>query len=249
MKNRIPYLRKEKIMELLSSKDVITIDEIQNSIPDISTSSIRRDLKTLESEGRVVLLSGGAVRSANENLDLPIVEKSYHNKNEKNVIAEMAAELVDEGDTIFIDSGTSCTAFASKLLNRNITIVTTNTSLTTLKFAKAQVMLLGGISSYERSSVYGPVTEKNMTQFYFSKAFIGTSGLDVNKGATTANIFESNVKRLAHEASKTTYVLCDSSKFGRIFANSAFLLQDIIVISDKWDDSIGNVVPMITPDQ
>lgn len=243
----IPYLRKTKILEELANKDIVVIDDLLNILPEVSISTIRRDLKELENEKKVVLLTGGAVKLNSSTLELPISTKIELNKKKKNVIAELAYNLIKDGETIYLDSGTTCTLLAEKLLEKQLTIVTSNMSLANLRFPKSEVIFLGGMINEDISSLYGPITDNNLKMFNFDKAFIGTSGISVTMGISTPNIFEANKKAIAKQLARESYILCDSSKFNKGMSSKAFELDDCIVVSNKYDAEISAKVKMIVP--
>lgn len=114
----IPYVRQEKIIEILETRELIRIEELQKLIPEVSISTLRRDLKELESLNKVQTLSGGAVKISSSVSELPMSTKSSLQTKEKLYIAELAAREVVAGETIYLDSGSTCTALLTELLKR-----------------------------------------------------------------------------------------------------------------------------------
>lgn len=244
----IPYLRKEKILTLLNDKELVTLEEIKEIISDTSISTLRRDLKTLEEQGKVVLLTGGAVKLSTNEADLPVSSKEAIHKEDKDQIAYLASQLINDGDLIYLDSGTTCTALMKYLNNRNITVVTSNTAI--LQFVDtliAEVIFVGGRLNDSLSSVSGPLTENNLSIFNFDKAFIGANGIDVEKGVTTPSIIEANKKQLVAKNSKEVYLLCDSSKFNRVAAVKSFDIDECSIISNNYNEDIGAHTKIIYP--
>lgn len=246
----IPYLRREKILTLLSDKDLVTLNEIQEYISNISISTLRRDLKYLEEEGKVVLLTGGAVKLCSADSDLPVSAKQSMHKKDKEIIALLASEIIKDGDIIYLDSGTTCTALMEHIYSRKITIITSNTAiLQYVDILVAEVIFLGGKLNDSLSSVSGPLTDNNISIFNFDKAFIGANGVDINRGVTTPSITEANKKQRVIKQSNEVFLLCDSSKFNKVLMTKSFDIEQCIIISDKYDNEIGSRTKMIVPEK
>ncbi|MFX3616462.1 MAG: glucose PTS transporter subunit IIA [Sporolactobacillus sp.] len=244
----IPYERQKEIVRLLINKDIIKIDELQTHLPNISMSTLRRDLKALESDGKIEYLVGGAVKAVTPTGELPMSKKTMLHSKKKEQIADRAAEEVREGESIYIDSGSNSALLLTRLLDKPITIYTTNTMIFNItRHVEAIVVLLGGRYNGAISSLSGTLTENNLRDLYFDKAFLGVNGVDGEKGVTTPNIAEATKKRLIKSNAKKTYLLCDSSKFHRNSTVRAFDLEDVILISDKDDATLSKHVPILVP--
>ncbi|KRL14521.1 DeoR/GlpR family DNA-binding transcription regulator [Schleiferilactobacillus perolens] len=242
----IPYERQEKILAILADHDLVKIDELQSQLPDVSASTLRRDIKTLESENKIEHLIGGAIKVASATGEVPIVQKIAINSGAKRAIAERAAKEIHEQDSIYVDSGSNCTFLLNQLLGRQVTIYTTNTAVLSITGAiEADIILLGGQYNPAISSLSGALTESNLRSLYFDKAFLGVNGVDEIKGVTTPTISEATKKRLVKENSRKTYLLCDSSKFHRFSTVKAFDLKDVVLVSDKQDAKLGKQVPLL----
>lgn len=236
----IPYERQEKILQLIKGHDLIRIEEIQAAIPSVSLSTLRRDLLELEQRGEVHRLSGGAVKAVLTENELSITTKAIRHTKEKNYIAKLAAGEVAAGDTVYLDSGSSCTILLNELLNLDIHIVTSNTDV--VKYIgqfRAEITFLGGTYNPSLSSVSGPLTIDNINNFILDKAFIGANGVDVQHGVTTPSLAETAKKREVVKRSKKAYVLADSSKFKAVSAVKIFEVREIIVIADKNDTDLA----------
>ena len=122
----IPYERKLQITELLEKSEVVSLEEICRALGGVSESTVRRDLKSMEEEGEVTLLRGGGARLKKGGYEIPVMSKQNKNVAEKEKIAKEAARLVHDGDSIYIDSGSTTLAMVKYLKNKDVTIVTTN---------------------------------------------------------------------------------------------------------------------------
>jgi len=243
----IPYERQEKILEALSLEEIIKIDELQSILPEVSISTLRRDLKELEKVGRIEMLAGGAFKISSTTSELPISAKTTLYSKEKEKIAALAAELINDGDVIYLDSGSTCTALMNKILDKKITIVTTNTSIFSIQNeTQAEILLLGGRYNPVISSLNGPLTDSNIQTFNFQKAFLGANGIDFDKGVSTPNLVEANKKREILKNASIAYLLCDSSKFNKVSAVKAFGAEEVTIISDAFDERIGEITEIIS---
>lgn len=246
----IPYERQEKILAALNQEEIIKIEKLQEILPEVSVSTLRRDLKELEKTGKVESLAGGAVKMSSVTTELPISAKQSLQLSEKEKIAELAAELINDGDVIYLDSGSTCTALLNKILNKKISIITTNTSIFTIhQETQAEVILLGGRYNPVISSLNGPLTDDNIQTFNFQKAFLGANGVDSEKGVSTPNLVEANKKREIIKNSSKSYLLCDSSKFRKVSAVKAFGLEEVTLISDRYDEKLAEVTRIIVGEE
>lgn len=243
----IPYERRQKILSIIESRELVKIDELQEVFADISESTLRRDLKELEKNRKIESLSGGAVKKISTIGEIPISTRSALNNESKEKIADIAATFIEDGDTIYLDSGSTCTLLFNKILNKKIIIYTSNTDILCCgRDITSEIIVLGGKFNSINSSVSGSFTEILLKDLYFNKSFLGANGVDEKLGVTTPTIEEANKKRLVKEHSDQSYVLCDSSKFHKLSTVKAFDLKDIIIISDKNDEKISEKVSVIT---
>ena len=166
--NMIPYERQERIVECLQKSGLARISELQEELPSVSISTLRRDLKELEALGKVEHLSGGAVRLLSAVHEVSISTRSGLHGSEKEQIAQVALRFVEDGDTLYLDSGSTCTALLRLLLDRDVTIYTTDASACLIKSeTRAQLIVVGGEFNYVNSSFCGSMTESILRDLYF----------------------------------------------------------------------------------
>ncbi|MGM0219462.1 DeoR/GlpR family DNA-binding transcription regulator [Enterococcus sp. AZ126] len=242
----IPYVRQEKIIEILENRELIRIEELQKLIPEVSISTLRRDLKELEGLNKVQTLSGGAVKLSSSVSELPMSTKSSLQTKEKLHIAELATREVLAGDTIYLDSGSTCTTLLREVLKKKIRIITTNTDVLRLTGDfEAEITILGGTYDPKISSLSGPLAEANIKKYVFDKAFLGANGIDLKFGVTTPNLVEAIKKKTVIEHAKKSFLLCDSSKFHKTSAVKSFDLNEVVLITDKVDAELGKEMKII----
>lgn len=228
----VPDLRKKELLGYIASKDVAYMKDLADEM-GASLSTIRRDLQALESEGEVVIMRGGAVRVNHGDFDEPVIRKKLINSEAKEIIAKKAAAVVEDGDCIYVDSGTTTVAMLKYLVGKNITIVCSSTQLMeNMPIRGAKCILLGGEVRDDLESVFGSLTEKMIMSMHFDKAFIGANGYIEDGGIYTYDLREARKKEIVKEYSKTTYVLMDTSKKNKYAFSKVFELSECVLITE-----------------
>lgn len=235
----VPYQRRIQILQLLEQQEVVSLNTFCESIQNVSESTIRRDLKTLEAEGEVILLRGGGACLKKGSFEVPVQSKAGKNVNEKERIARYAASLVNDGESIYIDSGSTLLRMAKHLKGKDITLVTTNA----LFFSEIQGMnlkcfIIGGEINFSTGSILGTKTNSMLAEMYFDKAFLGANGFSDKAGISTPDIREAEKKQIVCRHSAQTYVLADSSKSGKNTLCKVFELGEVPIICDKLTDML-----------
>lgn len=228
----VPDLRKKEILNHIAQKDVTYMKDLAEEL-GISLSTIRRDLQALENEGEIILMRGGAARIIQRDFDEPVVKKKLLNSEAKEKIAKKAAGLIEDGDCIYVDSGTTTVAMLKYLEGKNITIVCSSTQLIEYMPIKGgKCILLGGEVRDDLESVFGSLTEKMISSMHFDKSFIGANGYIEDGGIYTYDLREARKKEIVKEYSKTTYVLMDTSKKNKYAFSKVFELNECILITE-----------------
>ncbi|MFR3877846.1 MAG: DeoR/GlpR family DNA-binding transcription regulator [Collinsella sp.] len=216
-----PYERQERIVECLQKSGLARISELQEELPGVSISTLRRDLKELEALGKVEHLSGGAVKLVSAVHEVSISTRSGLHGSEKDQIAQVALRLVEDGDTLYLDSGSTCTALLRLLLDRDVTIYTTDASACLIKSEiRAQLIVVGGEFNHVNSSFCGSMTESILRDLYFDKAFIGINAIDEDRGAMTPSTLRRRKSALCARTRtrRTCCATARSSISSRVFA-------------------------------
>jgi DeoR family fructose operon transcriptional repressor len=234
----IPYVRRQHILAELEKKELVYLHELCERFPSISEATIRRDLKALEEEGFIEVLRGGAAKLRTFAYEIPLETKERLYTAEKERIARYAASLVEDGEIIYIDSGTTTLRMVKYLLDKPITVVTSNTQVFSSLTAECAFtcLFLGGEVSPMLGSVAGPLTESQLSQLFFDRAFLGGSGYTAKSGINTPDLREANKKRLVAEHSKKTYVLMDSSKANKQTLCKALDFSECTIITDRENE-------------
>jgi len=240
--------RRVKILDILNSKGQVSVNEL-SKLFNVSEVTIRNDLSHLQSKGLLIKTRGGGIKSERVGIDQQLNEKSKLNSREKHLIGKKAAEIIKDGDTIIIDSGTTTVEVAKNLgAIKNLTVITNALNIASqLIKDEIRVLLLGGMLRNTSLSLIGPVAENSIKSFHCDKCFIGVDGIDSQSGIFTPNPEEANLNRMMIEASKETIIVTDSSKFKRkSFAFIAPLTKINMVITDSKipEDELKNLQDM-----
>ncbi|MDR3343542.1 MAG: DeoR/GlpR family DNA-binding transcription regulator [Treponema sp.] len=222
------------MLDKLEEQEVVNLDDFNAILENVSLSTIRRDLQTLEAEGLIVILRGGAAKMKSGAYDSPVNSRKILHVKEKEMVARTAAGLVKEGEVIYIDAGSTTLRMIKHLRNKHISIITTNAIIMSeVMETDFKCILVGGEILKATASLVGPITDNTLKGMYFDKAFIGATGYDIQAGINTPDEREANKKTIIKNNAKETYVLVDSSKEGIKTLCKAFELKECIIITDK----------------
>lgn len=230
--------RYELILNFLNDNGNGTINDFVK-LTGTSSATIRRDLTHLEDEGLLSRIHGGATIDRIER-EASYSDKSVMNLKDKIYIAKTAASLIEDGDTLFIDAGTSTYEMLPFINNKNLTIVTNSVTLiSSLVRDRHLVYLLGGKVKPTTNAIIGSEAAQKLNSLSFDKCFIGTNGIDRAHGYSTPDNDEAIIKRTALKQSKTKYVLGDASKFYKTaFVKFADLSDAVLITNDTQSDFI-----------
>jgi DeoR family transcriptional regulator, aga operon transcriptional repressor len=209
--------RRRAILETLNRERRVLVAELASQF-HTSQVTIRKDLEVLHEHGHLHRTHGGALPARAGALEDPtLYEKEQLHRKEKLRIAAAAAEMVNEGQVVILDSGTTTTAIARSLRqSKQLTVVTNAVNIAAeLAGAQVDVILTGGTLRKNSFSLVGPIAEETLRHLNADVLFLGVDGFDVQYGLSTPNLLESKVNRVMLEVAKRTVVACDSSKFGK----------------------------------
>jgi DeoR family transcriptional regulator, aga operon transcriptional repressor len=207
--------RRQHILELVQKQGRVLVADLSSELK-ISQITIRKDLDWLQSQGLIQRSHGGALRIHSSALaDPSLQEKQKQHFAEKQKIAAAAVKMVEEGQCVILDSGTTTTAIAQGLKRFNRLTVITNAVNIAAELAGTdfEVILIGGTLRKNSFSLVGPLAEDNLEEMHADILFLGVDGIDLEIGITTPNFLESRVNRAMVRAAHKVVVVCDSSKF------------------------------------
>jgi len=209
--------RRQHVLKLVDRDGRVLVSELSESL-GISPITIRKDLDYLEQQGLVQRTHGGALAPHNSTLiDLSLKSKESQQSREKQAIAEAAASLVQEGQCILLDSGTTTTAVARALRRfRHLTIVTNAMNIAAeLSDTDFDIIVVGGNLRKNSLSLVGPLAEDALRQIQADILFLGVDGFDVKTGVMTPSLLEARANRVMVAASRRVIPVFDSTKFER----------------------------------
>lgn len=205
--------RRKKILDLLDETGFVKISDLAKRL-NVSPLTIRRDLEALDDHDMIERFYGGAAlvqRSADSN----IFSSAY--TLHKQAIAQKAATLVQDGDTIFINTSSTALAILPYINAKQVTVITNNMRATACKRREDMILMLtGGELRLPKEAMVGDFATNNLSTVTANKCFLGCNGITTQEGLTTAVFQEAAVNRLMlTRVTGPRYVLADKSKIGR----------------------------------
>lgn len=221
--------RHQLIIDRLKKEGSVKVVDLCTEL-NVSSVTIRKDLKLLEDKDLLFRTHGGGTLSNPYTVDRSVNEKEKIKSGEKSDIGAAAASLIQPNDCILIASGTTVLSLAKNLRPKgNLTVITAalNVAIELINHPEIEVIQLGGMLRKSSSSVTGAYAENILSDFSCSKLFLGVDGIDVEFGLTTTNMMEAQLNRKMISAAQKTIVLADSSKFGKRGFGKICGLEDI----------------------
>jgi DeoR/GlpR family transcriptional regulator of sugar metabolism len=246
--------RENYIIKMLLATGRLTTSEVVDAL-GVSEATVRRIFVSMENSGKIVRNYGGII------LPSTIIEYSFetHTReaaHEKKIIGKLAADLVEEGDVIYLDCGTTVFSMTLALEERiknqkitNITIVTNSIAnvLVLTPSVSCKVVLIGGMYNGARRDFSGILTESYLQSFHFTKCFLGADGVSNSMAVTSTEVEISQLNRSVIKRSDTTYILIDHSKFGKNSFISYARLSDVTGIVTDWQPEQSIIASLEAP--
>lgn len=243
----IPNLseRERNVLQLLADDQSISVNEIATTL-GVSSVSVRNYLNNLSEKGYLVRVRGGAISTFHPH----IIERQQGNVGAKQRIAKAAAELVEDGDTVMIEAGTTTALIARYLLGkRDVTVVTNNTLALTYVRGNPGVRLtmIGGEFRAATESLVGPTAREQLERFRVRLAFVGTDGFSPENGLTTHLVEGAEVVRMMADHADSTIAVADSGKFGKtgfVHTLSMDQIDTLITDTDLSEDAFTRITEL-----
>jgi DeoR family transcriptional regulator, aga operon transcriptional repressor len=233
--------RRKIILDLINEKGQVMVLELSKRF-SVSEVTIRNDLDQLEKKKVLIRTRGGAMKMETlVTVDHRLSDKDKLHAAEKVKIGKYAASLIEDNSTVIIDSGTTTNEIVRNLpSNKEITVITNAINivnqLIAQNYSNVNVILLGGYLRKTSHSLVGPLAEKNLSNFYVDKVFLGVDGFDIKQGAYTPNIEEAHLNQQMIDVAREVILVADSSKFGR--KSLAFICETSRINKVITDDGI-----------
>jgi DeoR/GlpR family transcriptional regulator of sugar metabolism len=232
----IPEERRQQIIQLIETRSSVSVADLCTRF-DVSEMTIRRDLADLEGAGLLRRVYGGAVSTRGRSYEPPFLTRAGKHQVEKERIGQVAAALINDGDSLALDVGTTTLEIARHLEGRqNLTIVTPSLHIANALANRPGIRLIltGGVLRTSELSLIGHLAETAFRELYVDKLFLGVGGIDFEAGLTEFNLEDASVKRAMVASAKECILVADASKFGNIaFAAVAPLSAVHKIVTDS----------------
>ncbi len=238
--------RQDLIVKHIQKEKRLTIDQICQKF-QVSTATARRDLETLVAKGLIQRFHGGAKSLSVAPPELPALQREHEHQSDKRSIGQLAASLIEDGDTVFLGTGTTVLEVARQLHDRQRLTVISNSLLVLNELAKNSditLIILGGLFRPTELSLVGHITEQALREVRASKAVLGVRGIDIDHGLSNEDLAETMTDRAVLNNSETVILVADSSKCERVA--TAFLAPvttiHTFVTDSKTPESFTNAL-------
>ncbi|MBE3134507.1 MAG: DeoR/GlpR transcriptional regulator [Acidobacteria bacterium] len=233
--------RRRKILEVLEQHERVTVQELVKRF-GVSAVTIRGDLDTLTEAGALVRSHGGALKPLGGPADISINVKEILHHEEKVRIGAAAAQLIQNDETIILDSGTTTLEVARQIAGRkfkSLTVITNglNLALELARLSQVRLIVIGGMLRHVSYSVVGPHAEHMLQGLNADRLFLGVDGVDLNIGLMTPDVLEAQLNSQLIRVAREVNVVADASKFRRRSLSLIARLESVhrIITDDKID--------------
>src|ERR1051326_6399511 len=226
--------RRNEILKLIQNEGHVQVKELSRRFRT-SEVTIRQDLRGLKARGLIRRAHGGALAVPEVAAESPLLERAQMRADEKRRIAATAASLIQDGETIVLDSGTTTHEIARQIKSRQLRVITNGVNVATelLGVRGIQVIMLGGVLREDSFSIVGHVAEEMLNEFAADKVFLGAAACDAAFGPSPPPLDEARVGQAMARSARKRILVADSSKFGKRSLCRIVPLSDVhTVITD-----------------
>jgi DeoR family fructose operon transcriptional repressor len=228
--------RQRAILDLLARQGKVTVEDLAAAFR-VSAPTIRTDLARLEEQGLLQRTHGGAIPASPTLYEPPYAQRQVIRHAEKRAIAQAAAELVANGETILLDAGTTTYELALLLKERQRLTVVTNSLANAQTLSEnpgIEVIVTGGTLQARRRALLGPLAARFLESFHVDRAFLAFNGVHHQAGFTVTDFDAAELKRRMVGAATQVVAVADSGKIGQIaFAKAAELREADMLVTDS----------------
>ena len=207
--------RRNAIKAQLTERKSVTITDLAHRF-HVTKETIRRDLRQMEEEGELIRTHGGAYILDGVQNEIDISMRQVLKTKEKAIIAEKCSQLIQSGDSIFLDGSTTCWFVARQLGNKKLTVLTTSLKIATILAGSPNIdlVVIGGSFSNNTMSFQGDNACRALRNYYVDKAFMSCRFVSLENGITDVSEADAAIHRLVTQRSNHTYLVVDNSKVG-----------------------------------
>lgn len=225
------------ILDLLQKNRTVSTTKLAKEL-EVSHETIRRDLETLEKEGRLIRIHGGASIIQYDSIEYPFNARLTKNAPSKEEIAKIALNYVSDGQSIALDYSTTCSVLAKELKNNfsNLTIITNSLEVINI-FADSpshNVIFLGGIFNHTERGLFGTHTNQALSNLNIDIAFLSFGGVSIREGFTESFYEGAELLREMMKSAQQKIALLDSTKFDKVMLISVCPISNVdMIITDS----------------
>jgi len=233
--------RRHAILSIVKIRNSVRVGELADRLT-VSDVTIRKDLATLEEMGLVERTHGGVMLAEKSDDRTVLRARRLQNEDAKCIIAASARELLNHGETVFIDSGSTCAHLAALVREMELRVVTNSLDVMVALADRPGIALHATGGNYRQGggSFIGPFAEEMIGRMNFDHAFLGTTGLSWDGRFSSQNTIESQSKRAVIAVTRTVVVLCDRSKVGNDAFSVFATAEDVDIVVSDIDDAGRN---------
>ena len=206
--------RQQRLLRFIEQQQRVTVNQIVARF-EVSLATARRDLEVLADQGKVQRVHGGAIAARQALPEPPVLQRTAEQSSEKVRIGQATADLIHDGETVFLSSGTTVLEVARRVRGkRNLTVIT-NSLLVVNELADAHditVICLGGLLRHSEMSLLGHLTELALSELRADKVILGIRAIDAVQGLTSAHLPETMTDRAILKIGREAIVVADHTK-------------------------------------
>lgn len=238
--NVISQNRQNQIMGKLETEGEVSVNELSEEF-NVTPITIRRDLNVLSNKGLLARIHGGAVLAKKLKNEALFAEKGHQHVSEKEKIGKIAAGMIQDEDTVFLNSGSTTLEVIKHLEGKRVRVITNNVAVLNIKKDPlVELFLVGGEYREASQSIVGDMAKDTLSNVYSSCTILGANGISKSFGLTSSVQQETSINRLMVERCHgPVIVLADSSKIGVVSSfSTATLSQITTLITDEHADKV-----------
>ncbi len=209
--------RQQRLLQLFAKQERLTVAEICR-LTNVSEATARRDLNALAQDGKIQRFFGGALLVKKAAPEEPILRRTYDQEAEKERIGKAAAAQIEDGETVFLGSGTTVLQVAKNLVGRPLTVITNSLPVINLMVDWDEINLIGIGGQFRASerSFIGHIAEQSLRDLRADKVVIGIHAISLEHGLTNDYLSETMTDRTILQIGQKVIVVADHTKFGRV---------------------------------
>lgn len=221
-------IRQETIRLYIEERSIVTIKQLHALFPEVSLMTIHRDLDALELQGAIVKVRGGA-KSVRHTGDIGFEIRLQENVAGKLKMAQKALTLISPHASVFLDASTTNLMLARQMPDEDYNVFTTgpNIAIELCRLHKPNITLCCGNLNRKNMALSGPNTQQMLEGINLDIAFIGVSGCYAESGFTCGTEADMVIKRSVIQRSRTSVMMCDSTKFSRLMPYTFAHFSDV----------------------